>query len=323
MRIGVVGAGFMGTLYAQALPTVPGVELAWIAETDGRRHAELTERFDVPARTQARWDEVDAVVVCTPDDVRVPVLDALRAGRPVLVEKPLATSVTEAARLLAARPSPAHLMVGHLLRFDPRVAQAVAALPRLGALWTVRAWRANSLLAAQRIGVRTSVGWFLGIHDVDLVHYVTGRRIRRVRARGLRAVSPHHDHVEVHAWLTDDTPVDLRWSWLLPVERASGLSAGLEIVGAEGMCEVELSHTDVALTTRGRRTEQLDSYHWPPDAGVPGGDLRRELTAFVAAVRNETPPPVSGEDGLAAVAVIEAVERSIRAGGREMEVTCP
>ncbi|REF35020.1 UDP-N-acetylglucosamine 3-dehydrogenase [Thermasporomyces composti] len=323
MRIGVVGAGFMGTLYARLLPAVPDVELAWIAETDTRRHAELAERFGVPVLTRARWDEVDAVVVATPDDVRDPVLEALQAGRHVLVEKPLATSVAEATRLLAARPSPAHLMVGHLLRFDPRVAQAVAACRGLGALWTVRAWRANSLLAARRIGTRTSVAWFLGIHDVDLVHHVTGRRISRVRARGLRVVSPHDDHVEVHAWLTDGTPVELRWSWLLPVERASGLSAGLELVGAEGMCEVELSHTDVALTSRGGRTEQLDTYHWPPDAGIPGGDLRQELMAFVTAVRTETRPPVTGEDGLAAVAVVEAVERSIRAGGRETEVKDP
>jgi len=320
IRVGVVGAGMMGELHAAVYRSLPGVELKWIIEPDAGRAAQAGARLGVPMHPSAdgRWSEVDAVSICTPDHIRQPVRDALGAGVRVLVEKPLATSSAEAAELLAARRRPEDLMVGHVLRFDPRLSQARAAVPEIGPLWSVRCWRANSLLAAERIGPRTSVAWFLGIHDVDVIRWVTGRDIVEVRARGRQRVSAHHDHVQVHALLSDGTPVDLQWSWLLPVQRASGLHAGLELIGADGMLEVELSHNAVALTSRtSARTRQLDTYHWPADVrtGAPGGDLRAEIEGFVAAARTGALPPVSGEDGANAVAVIEAVHRSIASDG--------
>ena len=65
----------------------------------------------------------------------------------------------------------------------------------------------------------------------------------------------------------------------------------------------------------------MDTFHWPPHAaGGPGGDLRAELEGFVAAVRTGAMPPVTGEDGAHAVAVIEAVDRSIASGGASVRV---
>ncbi|MBI4626759.1 MAG: Gfo/Idh/MocA family oxidoreductase [Verrucomicrobia bacterium] len=324
IRVGVVGAGLMGELHASIYRSMSGVNLRWIVEPEPARAAALAGQLGVPVHPTAdgRWSDVDAVSVCTPDHVRQPALDALRAGVRVLVEKPLATAAAEAADLLAARRRPEHLMVGHVLRFDPRLLQARAALPEIGKLWAVRCWRSNSLLAAQRIGPRTSVAWFLGIHDVDVVRWVTGLDIVEVRARGHRMVSPHYDYVEVHALLSDGTPVSFQWSWLLPVQRGSGLQAGLELTGAEGMLEAELSHTAVALASRpSGRQRQLDTFHWPPHAsGGPGGDLRAELEGFVQAARTGAMPPVTGEDGARAVGVIEAVDRSIAAGGAAVMV---
>ncbi|MEY4941327.1 MAG: hypothetical protein RIQ93_3062 [Verrucomicrobiota bacterium] len=324
IRVGVIGAGLMGELHASVYRSLPGVELKWVVEPDAARAKQVAEKLRVPVipSVDGRWSEVDAVSVCTPDHIRQPARDALRAGVPALVEKPLATSLTEAAALLAARQQPGHLMVGHVLRFDPRVTQARTALADIGKLWSVRCWRSNSLLAADRIGPRTSVAWFLGIHDVDVVRWVTGQDIVEVRARGYQRVSPHHDHVQVHALLADGTPVDLQWSWLLPNQRASGLLAGLELIGADGMLEVELSHTALALTARvAGRQRQLDTYHWPAHtAGGPGGDLRAELEAFIRSVRTGSVPPVTGEDAARAVAVIEAVDRSMAAHGAAIAV---
>lgn len=324
LRVGVVGGGLMGELHASIYRALPEVSLQWIVEPDPTRAAVLAGVLGVPVLPSAdgRWSDLDAVSICTPDHIRQPALDALRAGVRVLVEKPLATSAAEAADLLAARQRPEHLMVGHVLHFDPRLIQARAARPEIGKLWAVRSWRSNSLLAAQRIGPRTSVAWFLGIHDVDVVRWVTGLDIVEVRARGRRMVSPHYDYVEAHALLSDGTPVSFHWSWLLPVQRGSGLQAGLELTGEDGMIEADLSHTAVALTSRpSGRQRQMDTFHWPPHAaGGPGGDLRAELEGFVAAVRTGAMPPVTGEDGAHAVAVIEAVDRSIASGGASVRV---
>lgn len=324
LRVGVVGGGLMGEVHASVYRALPGVELRWIVEPEAARAAALARQFGVPVHPSAdgHWPEVDAASICTPDSIRRPVLEALRAGAHVLVEKPLATSSAEAAELLAARRSPHHLMVGQLLRFDPRLIQARAARSEIGKLWGVRSWRSNSLLAAERLGPRTSVAWFLGIHDVDMARWVTGLEVAEVRAWGRRLVSPHHDWVDVQAVLSDGTPASFHWSWVLPSARAGGLRAGLELIGADGMVEAELSHTALALTARpAARQRQLDVFHWPPHpAGGPGGDLRAELESFVHAVRNGAPPPVTGEEGARAVAVIEAVDRSIAAGGEPVKV---
>lgn len=324
MRVGVVGAGLMGELHASIYQSMSDVDLRWIIEPDPDRARQISAHLGVPtySSTDGRWSEIDAVSICTPDHLRRPALEALGNGVPALVEKPLATSSAEAAELLAARRKPEHLMVGHVLRFDPRLIQARSALGALGPLWTVRCWRSNSLAVAERIAPRTSVAWFLGVHDVDVVQWMTGRDIVQVRARGYRLVSEHYDLVEVHALLSDSTPVDFRWSWLLPVERASGLQAGLELIGPAGMLEVELSHAGVSLTTgMSGRPQNIDTYHWPPtDSGAPGGDLRAELHAFVAAVRADAVPPVTGEEAARAVAVIESVEQSIAADGGPVTV---
>lgn len=317
VRVGVVGAGLMGLLHAAIYRALPDVKLAWVAEPDPDRRRAAAARFGVPAVPDpgGLWAEVDAVSVCTPDDVRQPATDALAAGRYVLCEKPLATSVPAAREILAARAGPDHLTVGHVLRFDPRVERARDVVRSVGTPWSVRCWRENSLASADRIGPRTSVDWFLGIHDVDVVRHVTGRPVGRVRARARTVVSAHRDLVEVQAELDDGTPVDLRWSWLLPAEHPGGLRAGLEVLGADGLLEVDLAHGQVGVAGRATGGQRyLDTHHWPESGGVPGGDLRRELEAFVRTVRGEAPAAVPGEDGLAAVAVIAAVERSLATG---------
>lgn len=316
VRVAVVGAGLMGRLHAEIYQAYPGVELAAIAEPDVTSHDELRDRFGVPVYESGldALDGVDAVSVCTPDHVRREVLlPAFDRGVRVLVEKPLATSLAEARELLAACPTTDALMVGQLLRFDPRVQQARDVVRRgdLGEIWSMRCWRNNSTTVADRIAPRTSVDWFLGIHDVDMVRYVTGREVARVRASASSPLSANRDLVRGELTLTDGGTVDFSWSWILPPQRCSGLQAGLEIIGSEGMLEVDLSHNAVALTSANAgRQAFLDTYHWPPQRGVPAGDLREEIGCFLDVVQSGSEPPVTGADGLRAVAVVEAVEQA-------------
>jgi UDP-N-acetylglucosamine 3-dehydrogenase len=320
LKVGVIGAGLMGQLHARIYQALPETELVGIVELNEIRHDELRELFGVPVygTPEELWAQVDAVSVCTPDDLRRSViLPAFEHGVRVLVEKPLATGVQEGRELLAARPDPSYLMVGHVLRFDPRIEQARSVLAGgdLGDLWSVRCWRSNSTAIGTRISVRTSVDWFLGIHDVDMVRHVTGREIVRVRADGWSRFTQRRDLVRGELLLDDGTPVQAAWSWILPPQRGSGLQAGLEVIGSEGMLEVDLSHNDVAVTSASAgRQAFLDTYHWPPESGSPGGDLMREIRSFASAALREEAPAITGEDGLRAVAVIAAVEEAVLSG---------
>ena len=325
IRVGVIGMGLMGELHAQVYRSLPGVTLVGLAEVDAAKHEALRRQFGVPvyADPGELLDQVDAVSVCTPDHLhKEPILEAFRRGVKVLVEKPLGVSVEEAEQVLRARPDPSFLMVGHILRFDPRVIHCRRLIREgaLGPLWYVKLWRHNSLNSGRKIGPRTSVTWFLGIHDVELLLWLTGRKAISVNAIGRKLFTPHWDVVHAHIKMEGGVLASVENSWILPVERASGLDAGIKIYGETGTAEINLTHSDVAVSTvRDGRQIQLDTYHWPTDGEVPYGDLRRQLEAFVRSVADNAVPPVTGEQGLEAVRVVERIEQSLETG-REMSV---
>lgn len=316
LRLGVVGCGLMGELHARAYRSIPGAELVGLVEPDNARHEALRAALDVPVYTDpARlWERVDAVSICTPDDQhRDLVLAAFAHDVRVLVEKPLATTGAEAAEIVAACPDPSYLMVGHILRFDPRVQQARAAVRSggLGKLWSGRVWRCGSRSVGAKIAQRTGVDWFLGVHDVDLIRFVTGAEIASVRASAWSRFTDRHDLVRGELRLDSGVPIEVEWSWIVPDERSSTLRAGLELIGSDGMLEVDLSHSAVAVTTTvAGRQANVDTFHWPTIDDAPSGDLGRELAAFVESASTGAPTKVSGEDGRRAVAVIAAAERA-------------
>ena len=124
MEIAVIGLGMMGRLHSQTLATIPEVSVTGF-DTDPRARNEAEASGISVAELPAgpgRWQGFDGVVIALPDHLHVDLtIDALQAGIPVLVEKPLAASTTDCDRILAAAPRPERLMVGHVLRFDDRL----------------------------------------------------------------------------------------------------------------------------------------------------------------------------------------------------------
>lgn len=314
-RVAVIGLGQIGLLHAVTYSSMPDVSLVGLVEPDEGKHAELRREFGVSVERTFDFVEplVDAVSICTPEPAHVDVaVRALDAGKFVLVEKPLAVNVVDAARILASRPSTRRLTVGHILRFDPRVQKCRDAVRsgKLGRVWHVEVWRSTTRETGRRLSGRTSVAWFLGVHDADLVRYVTGLEVIAVHGTGQRLFSRHYDVIYGQLELTDGVVGSMFNSWALPDARPSRALAGLRVVGSEGMIEVELGHHDILLSTNHGATF-LDSWFWPDDSVVRSHNLRRELEAFVEASRADGPSPVTGEDGLAAVRIIEGLERSI------------
>jgi UDP-N-acetylglucosamine 3-dehydrogenase len=149
--------------------------------------------WDADWRSTLERAEVDAVVVATPSGMHCEIgLAALDAGKHVLVEKPIATSLPDALRMAAAaRSAQRKLMVGHVERFNPAVAK-VRELVREGRLG--RVYRAHS----ERVGplplrIKDSgVAVDLATHDVDIMQHVLERDITRVYAEGTSFAHPRH-----------------------------------------------------------------------------------------------------------------------------------
>ena len=124
IRVAVVGMGLMGMLHARILQHIRDVQVVAAVDINPERLSEVERALGIP--TFHSLDEVleavDAVSVTLPDHLHVDACSrALRAGKHVLVEKPLATTADDAGRILDAQVSPNQLMVGHLLRFDLRL----------------------------------------------------------------------------------------------------------------------------------------------------------------------------------------------------------
>lgn len=319
----VVGMGWMGQLHAGIYHRDPRTKLAGLVEPDPARHRELQERFGVPVHSDIAEvaGRVDVVSVCTPDHLhRQTAIPFLQAGARVLVEKPLATNSADARLILDARPDPDALSVGHILRFDPRAIRAreLVQSGELGALWHVDVWRDTTRTVAVRPSQRTSVAWFLGVHDADLVRFVTGLHARRVSAVGRAVLSGNADAVYATVRYDGDVIGSMENNWTLPDGRPNRALAGLRVVGENGSVEIDLGHVDLLHATADAAVNG-DTRNWPSRNATGVSNIRTEVEEFVRAAEDRAPAPVPGEEGLAAVEVVEMIHASLAADGAPVD----
>lgn len=316
-RVAIVGLGAMGTLHARAFAATPGVEVTLAVDIDPARRAAI-EALGIPvgASLDSVLGEVDAVSVCLPDHLHVETsVKALTAGCHVLVEKPLATNTVDARVILDARSNPGQLLVGHILRFDPRI-QALHRRIRNGDLGTIhfiRIHRANSTAAAERLGGRVSVAAFLGVHDLDLLLWLTGQRIERVTASGRSAVSATWDVCAAQIDLSGGTLALVQNHWVLHPASSRSCLAGIEVFGSDATAILDLSTQELEFISD-TRSVFVDTHNLGHDEEISSGALRREIDHFIDCTRGLASPLVPGEEALAAVAAVDLVERSLASG---------
>jgi predicted dehydrogenase len=321
IRAAVIGMGWMGGLHAGVYQRLAGVELVGVVEPDAAKRGLLAREYgvgvheDVDSLLDA--GSCDVVSVCAPDHLHAQAaIPMLAAGARVLVEKPLATTTEDARRILAARPDTDALTVGHILRFDPRVIRCreVVQSGELGEIWHVEVWRDTTRAVATAPSQRTSVAWFLGIHDADLVRFVTGLEVEQVSAAGRAVLSPHPDVVYANVRYAGGAVGTMENNWTLPDGRPNRALAGLRVTGSNGLIELDLGHVDL-LRSDDTTSVRLDTRTWPSREWTGSSNIQAEVAAFVAAAAAGAPTPVSGEDGLAAVRVVELIHRSLDKDG--------
>ena len=328
VKIAAVGAGFMGRLHARTVAESPEAELAAVVDRDpeaGRAAAEELGTHHLAEVEDALNDDIDAFVVAVPDRAHVgPATAALRAGHPVLLEKPMADTL-EGARAIdrAAAEGGTGVMVGQLLRFDPRYAGAATAVAAgdIGEPLHATAGR----IAARDIGLRmngtSSVLFYLGVHDVDAMQWVTGKRITRVYSRAVAKLMPAHgvrseDAIFTVAELEDGTIGELFNGWTRRSDDPVGIDGRLEVTGTEGAVTVDVrDHGLRVLGDAGLATP--DALHWPEVNARIRGDLAAEVRAFVASVRDGAEFPVPTAAAMRNVAVNDAILRSVDSGKPE------
>jgi predicted dehydrogenase len=314
IAIGLIGAGKHGQRYAGHIGTdVPELALAALSRRDIVRGAEQARALGCAFHRD--WESlvadpaVEAVVAVVPPSLHPSIAAAVAAaGKPLLIEKPLATTgaaALEMVRVLRAAGVPA--LMAHTLRWNAVVRAIRDRLPSLGtlrALWLNQRFE-PSPLAWLDDPARAGGGIILhtGVHSFDLVRWLTGREVRRVWCRLARVDTARTEDNFVAVLELDgsDTLVAVNGS-----RSTAGRSGLIDVAGAHG--QIVGDHAlGFAYGVRG-----LD--RTPIAVGEPVPTVREALRAFAGLLTRGEPPPVTLEDGARAVLIAEACRRSAEAG---------
>jgi predicted dehydrogenase len=327
IRIGLIGCGYWGPNYLRVFSQLDGAVIAAAAESDATRREKIAKahpnlQIFASHHELLASDKIDAVVVAVPTARHFTVAsDALLAGRHVLCEKPLCTSVSDGEELLRlAQEHGRTLMVGHIFLFNPGLLH-VHELVTSGALGQLR------YMTAMRTNlgpVRSDVNavWDLASHDIAIFNWLTGAEPGEVTAVGASYLQPG---VEDMATITLRYPGNVlatsHCSWLDPrkVRR-------MTIVGSQRMItwdDLNLSSPVAVYEKGGEGRWETSDYGdflrvslWEGDVRLPkipfGEPLKAEAAAFLEAIRSGRAPRSDGEFGLSVVRVLEKIEARLR-----------
>ncbi len=316
LRAGLIGLGMMGRHHARVLRSVEGVELVAVADPEGDRHGVAGGLPVVPEVEDLLALGIDMCVVAVPTACHERVgLTLADAGVHALVEKPLARDVEAASRLASAYESRGLVgCVGHIERYNPALQNLRSRLTEgeLGDVYQVITRRQGPF--PNRIS-DVGVVKDLASHDIDLTSWVTQQLYRSVAARTAhKSGRAHEDLVAVVGTLADGTVTNHLVNWLSPMKER------VTIVTGERGCFVADTLT-ADLTFYANASVPTEWEALAGFRGVSEGDviryaiakpepLRTEHLAFRDAVLGRDADVVTMRQGLATVAVAEAVLES-------------
>ena len=327
---GLVGAGLFGSRHAQAYSRHHAVDFVAVCDLDGARAKAVAEQYDARSYTTKLADllanpEIDAISVATPDNAHRAVAEACaEAGKHILVEKPLATTVADAEAITAA----AHragviLMVDFHNRANPPYVSAYDAIRRgdIGTPSYVYARLSNTTAIPMEMlkwASNSSALWFLGSHTVDLVRWLLDDEPRKVYAvsrsgilhnLGVQAPDFHVATVEFRK----GTVAVFENAWILPRTHATGKDMKVEILGSKGAIYVDTSHNR-ALEVYSAEKAAYPDLMAPPTGAHMTGFILDSIAHFIDAVTLGKPVIATGEDGIANTRTLCAILESVEKG---------
>lgn len=322
IRWGIVGLGWFGEVHADTLDGMPGIELVALCTRREPRLAELADRYNVRRRYTdyaelLADDTVDVVSITTHIDDHCDIaLDALRSGKHVLLEKPMAPSVDQCDRIVeAARQSNGLFMVGHICRFDPRVALAKQAIEQgqLGRIISMHARRNLSKAIGREVLDKISALMGDGIHDADLMLWFSQANPVSIYAQEIHPGTRRNPDGAWAMMRLDNGAVGVIESiWHLPETTPYAIDARMEVIGTEGALYINCGEAGLEIHASDG-VHLPDTMYWPKVLGERFGILRAELQYFADCIRQSRPPHrITPEESRAVVRLIVAGQESSR-----------
>lgn len=319
MRVGIIGVGSMGQNHARILAE-KGV-LASVSDVIPQASKSIGEKYSVKnylSHQEMLRSDVDAVVVVTPTSTHEEIArDAIRAGKHVLLEKPMTGSSRSLKGLVdLAEKEKVILAGGFTERYNPIVSFAKQSLQNgaYGDLITAATRRVSSMPSRIRdVGVIMD----LGVHDIDVVQYVVGKNADSVYAlAGHGKGATYEDHASMLIDFEGGTTGFIEVNWLTPMKVRK-----LALTCSKNFVEVDyMEQSALVCSSTFKPVEGGNLYNVPLELDVrrvalkKEEPLKRELTDFLEAAETGREPLVSGESAIKTLEIAEAALESVRSG---------
>ena len=318
LRTAVIGVGSMGKNHARVNWELPNVELVGVADFNHETAEAVAKKYD----TKPYFNHLDLLDEAQPDAVTLAVptiyhhdiaLDIIERWIPLLIEKPIAFEIEEGQEIIdAAQKKGVKLMVGHIERFNPAITTLKEFISQgeLGRIFQMDAHRQGPFPARiADVGVVVD----LAVHDLDVMRFVSQKEVIRVYAETEKHI--HSDYEDLLTGLLrfeDGIVGTLAINWLTPTKIREFI-----VTGERGLFRCDYLTQDLFFfenpVSSGSEWENLRVLR-----GVREGKmirhviakkepLRAEQEAFLEAVREDKPVPVSGEDGLRALELAKTI----------------
>ena len=314
LKTAVIGVGHFGQRHAEKYAAIEAADFIAVADSDGARSREIAGKHGVEALSDYRdlIGRVDAVSICAPTSLHREIAGTcLEGGLHVLIEKPIAETVEQAAQLIEIAERQGRIIqVGHLERFSPAY---FAMAENIGKPLFIEASRISPF--NPRV-TDVSVVLDLMIHDIDLIAALVGEPITAIDAVGAPVVSQYEDIVNSRVSFANGCVANLTASRIsLKTERV------MRIFQPDRYIKADLAARTVLVQRKG------DGEMFP---GIPNieeetlefgeaDSLLREIESFVDTVQSGGQPVVDGAAGLAAVETAQKITDSLRSHRRKLE----
>ncbi|MGD0644882.1 MAG: Gfo/Idh/MocA family oxidoreductase [Candidatus Bathyarchaeia archaeon] len=302
LGVAVIGTGAWGKNHARVYKELPSTELIAICDVNAERAKTMANQYGVKAYTNSgrmlKNKEIEAISVCTwSTHLAKEALKALRAGKHVLVEKPMATNAKQAEKLCeTAEQNGLILTVGFLMRFIPGLQSIREALEskKVGELVCATAKRVSQW--PERIG-DVGVVKDTAIHDIDVMRFISKQDPITVYAKmGNMKHLKFEDYAHIMLTYKGGESAFIESNWLTPYKTRT-----LTVTGSDAIMKLDYITQDLWIEQQKESVQPRYPFQEP---------LRLELQHFAECILEKKKPLITGEDGVKALEIAQAAMQS-------------
>ncbi|WP_296879705.1 Gfo/Idh/MocA family protein [uncultured Methanobrevibacter sp.] len=302
VNVGVIGVGAMGENHVRVYHKIEEANLIGVSDVSERALKKIEKKYGAKGYTDycelLQNPDIEVVSVCVPTTFHhAVVMEAIKHKKHILVEKPIAFTLTEAEEMIeAAKEAGVILATGHVERFNPAVQKAKELIDDgvIGDIVSAFAKRVGPLPPRIKdVGVSID----LAIHDLDIMNYLFEEDITQVYGTMNSSFddSEFEDHAEIMVSFDNESTGIIEVNWLTPYKRRE-----LELTGTAGIISVD--YIQQSIEVFGKFAQDIEIKHEEP--------LKGELKSFLKSVVEEKEPVITGEDGLKALKMVIAANKS-------------